>query len=258
MLELSALEFCEPAAAGHPFRRAGTLTRCNMPRHHSKFAIYAVSGAAHVVVISTLLVASRHVAVLREIIPITFRDETPPPTRRNSEKPEPAPEPSRPNHNRVNRSASASKDRSESAAGPFTELGLVLDSTASGGIAFNADTPAEVPAPNTAQRSRARVRRDSSSGGCTEDPSKPKVAALAHAHYTVDARRANVAGVVRLELLVDEQGQVSSVRVLRGVGYGLDEEAIRAARRFRFVPAERCGVPVAARFVLGVRFQSGR
>ncbi|MCU0683483.1 MAG: TonB family protein [Polyangiaceae bacterium] len=59
---------------------------------------------------------------------------------------------------------------------------------------------------------------------------------------------------MRVELSVDERGRITSARVLQGLGHGLDEAALEAARRARFEPATRCGKAVAATFVVGMRF----
>jgi protein TonB len=59
---------------------------------------------------------------------------------------------------------------------------------------------------------------------------------------------------VRAEVLVNESGEVTSVRLLGGLGFGLDEAAMAAARRWRFSPATRCNKPVAAPFVIAMRF----
>jgi protein TonB len=59
--------------------------------------------------------------------------------------------------------------------------------------------------------------------------------------------RAKVQGVVRLEGIVLPDGSVGDVRVLRSLDpvFGLDEEAIKAAKQFRFAPGTRFGQPVA-------------
>jgi TonB family protein len=60
-------------------------------------------------------------------------------------------------------------------------------------------------------------------------------------------------GVVMLEVAVDEQGAVSGVEILAGVG-GFDAVAVEAARKFRFEPAKREGIPVASYAVLILGF----
>ena len=56
--------------------------------------------------------------------------------------------------------------------------------------------------------------------------------------YPADAERAGVEGKVRLRVALDARGHVSSARVLRGLGHGLDEAAVEAlTRRCHFSPA---------------------
>ena len=62
--------------------------------------------------------------------------------------------------------------------------------------------------------------------------------------YTEEARRRAVEGDVVLEIVVLSDGTVGDVRVLRSLGYGLDEQAVRAMREWRFHAAQRQGVPV--------------
>ena len=64
--------------------------------------------------------------------------------------------------------------------------------------------------------------------------------------YPPLAARAQVGGAVLMELLVDETGAVREVKVLRGIkpNLGLDEAAVAAARKWKFKPATKNGVPV--------------
>jgi protein TonB len=59
---------------------------------------------------------------------------------------------------------------------------------------------------------------------------------------------------VRVEVTVDDSGHVTGARLLAGLGYGLDEAALEAAKRAAFEPATRCGKPVSATFVIAMRF----
>ena len=62
--------------------------------------------------------------------------------------------------------------------------------------------------------------------------------------YTEDARRRGIEGDVVLEVVVLADGSIGNVRVVRSLGFGLDERAVRAMRRWRFRPAERHGAAV--------------
>ena len=64
--------------------------------------------------------------------------------------------------------------------------------------------------------------------------------------YPADARRLGIAGAVKVRILVDDKGRVAKVALHEGLGYGLDERALKLARTIRFKPAlDANGLPVA-------------
>ena len=65
--------------------------------------------------------------------------------------------------------------------------------------------------------------------------------------YTPKAMRERIAGTVELEVVVLPDGTVGEVRITRSLDsvFGLDDQAIKAARRWRFEPGTRFGQPVA-------------
>ena len=65
--------------------------------------------------------------------------------------------------------------------------------------------------------------------------------------YTDEARSARIEGTVSLELEFTAVGDVRVLRVVRGLGHGLDEAAHQAALRIRFKPAQSDGTPVDSR-----------
>jgi len=73
--------------------------------------------------------------------------------------------------------------------------------------------------------------------------------------YTEEARRRHIEGEVLLEMLFTATGEVRLLRVVRGLGYGLDEAAVAAAKQVRFVPASHDGLPVDSRAVVHIQFQ---
>ncbi len=89
---------------------------------------------------------------------------------------------------------------------------------------------------------------------CAEEATKPKPIAMAKPEYTDEAKAAQIEGKVRVEITVDASGAVKSVKVLESLGHGLDEAAIRAVQAASFEPAQQCGKPVSATFVVGIRF----
>lgn len=72
--------------------------------------------------------------------------------------------------------------------------------------------------------------------------------------YTEDGRLARVQGVVILEAIVDTLGNVSGVKVLKGLPHGLDVSAVETAQQWKFKPALRAGRPVAVILNLTIRF----
>lgn len=62
--------------------------------------------------------------------------------------------------------------------------------------------------------------------------------------YTADAREARVQGDVVLQVIFTATGQVEVLRVVQGLGHGLDENAEVAARQIKFTPAKDNGQPV--------------
>ena len=63
--------------------------------------------------------------------------------------------------------------------------------------------------------------------------------------YSDEARRRGVEGVVTIGVRVGEDGQVSGARVLSGLGFGLDQNALVALRQWHFRPGRRNGMPAA-------------
>jgi TonB family protein len=73
--------------------------------------------------------------------------------------------------------------------------------------------------------------------------------------YTEEARRLQIEGEVQLEVLFGASGEIHILRVIRGLGHGLDENAALAARAIRFVPAKREGRAVDSTALVHIVFQ---
>jgi periplasmic protein TonB len=73
--------------------------------------------------------------------------------------------------------------------------------------------------------------------------------------YPEIARKAGVEGRVFVQFVVDENGNVVDPVVTRGLGAGLDEEAIRAVSQARFTPGKQRGQPVRVRMSLPITFR---
>jgi periplasmic protein TonB len=84
----------------------------------------------------------------------------------------------------------------------------------------------------------------------------PRLLKSVRPNYTAEAMRAKVQGIVKLEGVVQSDGTVGDVKVTRSLDpiFGLDQEAIKAARQFRFVPGTRFGEPVAVLVSFEIEF----
>jgi len=72
--------------------------------------------------------------------------------------------------------------------------------------------------------------------------------------YTEEARRAKIQGTCVLVLIVDPAGLPRDLKVVRGLGYGLDAKALDAVRNWRFEPAKKDGQPVSVQVTVEVGF----
>jgi protein TonB len=84
----------------------------------------------------------------------------------------------------------------------------------------------------------------------------PRLVREVKPQYTSDAMRAKVQGTVLLECIVRPDGSVSDVQVLRSLdsAFGLDQEAVKAARQWRFLPGTRLGEPVPVLITIELTF----
>jgi TonB family protein len=73
--------------------------------------------------------------------------------------------------------------------------------------------------------------------------------------YTEEARKLGIQGEVVLDVIFPASGRIEVLRVVRGLGHGLDEAAIRAAQQIRFKPALQSGSPVNFPATLRIVFQ---
>lgn len=73
--------------------------------------------------------------------------------------------------------------------------------------------------------------------------------------YTEDARAQRIEGEVLLEVVFEASGKLRVLRVVRGLGHGLDDSAIRAAEQIRFKPALKDGQPSDSTAIVHIIFQ---
>lgn len=73
--------------------------------------------------------------------------------------------------------------------------------------------------------------------------------------YPEMAKRAGIEGRVTIEFIVNEEGRVENPRIMRGIGGGCDEEALKAVANARFSPGMQRGRPVKVKMSLPITFR---
>jgi len=84
--------------------------------------------------------------------------------------------------------------------------------------------------------------------------SAPEAISSPDPDYTEEARKAKKQGTCVLWLIVDSAGQPRDIKVVRGLGLGLDAKALEAVRQWRFHPALKDGKPVDVQISVEVEF----
>lgn len=85
--------------------------------------------------------------------------------------------------------------------------------------------------------------------------SAPQLVYRVEPEYTDAARKAKYQGTVRLEVVVDAEGRIRDLRVVRALGLGLDERAADAVRQWKFRPGMKDGQAVAVAASIEVTFR---
>jgi TonB family protein len=74
-------------------------------------------------------------------------------------------------------------------------------------------------------------------------------------HYPDEAREASIQGTVYISFVIEIDGTINDIRVLRGIGGGCDEEAVRVIRNMpRWLPGKQRGKPVRVQFNMPIKF----
>jgi periplasmic protein TonB len=84
--------------------------------------------------------------------------------------------------------------------------------------------------------------------------SAPQAISAPDPDYTEEARRAKKQGTCVLWLIVDAAGRPRDIKVVRGLGLGLDAKALEAVKQWRFQPALKDGKPVDVQISVEVEF----
>jgi periplasmic protein TonB len=86
------------------------------------------------------------------------------------------------------------------------------------------------------------------------DVAAPNKISAPQPQYTEIARKARIQGVVIVQAIINKQGNVTDVKVLKGLPMGLDQAAVDAIRKWKFEPATLNGKPVDVYYNLTVNF----
>jgi TonB family protein len=72
--------------------------------------------------------------------------------------------------------------------------------------------------------------------------------------YPELAERAGIEGRVTVQFIINENGDVENAKVVRGIGGGADEEALRVIREAKFEPGMQRGKPVRLQYAMSINF----
>ncbi len=186
----------------------------------------------------------------------------PPPPEQAKEKPKPrpAPQPQQQAQAKVAPEAKAEAPPPTGGNEGFVDTGISLGNSEGPGVAVPAAVAAAGPARTAAaaptqHKVQQLVAPTQGADVCNEPVIKPKLKTLAKPKYTTAAQQADIEGVVKIEVSVDETGHVVRARVVSGLGYGLDEAALEAAKQCTFEPATQCGKPIPSTKILPFRME---
>ena len=73
--------------------------------------------------------------------------------------------------------------------------------------------------------------------------------------YPDMARKARIAGMVIVEAIINKNGDVEQVKVIKGLPMGMSESAVEAVKQWKFKPGTMNGQPVDVIFNLTVNFK---
>ena len=84
----------------------------------------------------------------------------------------------------------------------------------------------------------------------------PVLVSHSQPEYTAEGRQLKIQGDVVLRVTIKPSGEMVVLNVIRGLGHGLDESAMRSASTYRFQPATRNGQPVEFTTNIIIKFQT--
>jgi TonB family protein len=116
--------------------------------------------------------------------------------------------------------------------------------------------PKRIPADINGSSAAARAKNaDTAKQHIGGDIKAPKVLKAFDPEFTPVARKLHYSGSVELYLIVERDGSISHVSIVKPAGLGLDEEAVASVEKYQFAPATQDGNPVAVDLYIDVNFQ---
>lgn len=123
------------------------------------------------------------------------------------------------------------------------------------------DTSAEIKLGNTVAKEQDNLKLDPNDLDSLPIPaddflvsSMPQLMSEIRIQYPDEAKKAGIEGPVVMDLLIDDQGSVRQVSLIKGPGFGLNEAALAAIKDFKFRPAKIKDQAVAVKIRYTYRF----
>jgi protein TonB len=88
-----------------------------------------------------------------------------------------------------------------------------------------------------------------------KDVTPPKLIHKVQPHYTKQARRDKLQGLVKMALVITSSGVPKDISVKESLDPDLDEEAVKAVSKWRFEPARKNGIAVAVKATAEINFK---
>lgn len=85
--------------------------------------------------------------------------------------------------------------------------------------------------------------------------SPPRVLSKTDPSYSEEARAAKLSGAVTLSTVINTDGRAEDIRIVKGLGMGLDEMAVASVQQWVFSPGTHNGIPVKVRAQIEINFR---
>ena len=109
--------------------------------------------------------------------------------------------------------------------------------------------------PNTSQDSQPFLKQcsDKNPPPCADKP--PTLTSAPEVECSKEAEKARIVGTAVLTVVVGTDGRAHDISIVRPVGYGLDDELIKAVKKWRFKPGKGSGKPAPVQIRVEAAFR---